>query len=118
MPAGDTTLDASQGGSDQPQLDLPARTLALVLVWTASEPHRLGEALLVDGDGPWVFGRSDGADDGELRIDLVRQRPGRNEPATKIQNPFVSRVQLRIQKRGDAVSVEALGQQQLRVGGR
>lgn len=119
MPGGATTLDVAHGGAERDnQAPLsPRQALALTVVWSANESHRLGETLLVDGPGPLVFGRgAPSSDDPAPRILLLRQRPGRNEPGGGIENPFLSRVHLRIERRAEGLRVESLGRRPLRVG--
>ena len=47
--------------------DAQAREVtALVIAWSASEPHRVGEVALLDPDkGPWMLGRGGAEDGGE-----------------------------------------------------
>jgi transcriptional regulator with AAA-type ATPase domain len=88
---------------------------ALVLVWSENEPWRVGEVLLPAAEGPVWFGRAT-ADDPEPRVELLRQRPGRNEPARPLENPFLSRRHLRITRTEEGLFVECLGKRPLRVG--
>jgi len=114
MKGGSTTLDGSLGSEHE----LPRRApevLALTVVWTANEPYRLGETLLLPGDRPVVFGRGAPDGDEENRVVLVRQRPGGNEQAPRVENPFLSRVQLRIEREGDGLQVAAVGKRPLRI---
>jgi two-component system nitrogen regulation response regulator GlnG/two-component system response regulator HydG len=72
----------------------------------------------MDGPQPRVFGRgAPSTDDPAPRILLVRQGPGANEPAAIVENPFLSRVHLHIEHRGEGLFVEALGKRPLRMGG-
>jgi len=120
MRGGATTLTVTHGetAGDGSESASPPDVLALTIAWTANEPHRLGETLLIDGPGPRVFGRgAPSGDDPAPRALLVRQRPGINQPAATVENPFLSRVHLRIQRRGDGLFVESLGRRPLRMDG-
>ena len=65
--------------------------------WSASEPERLGQALLVPEE-KCVFGRGGRrTDDPEERVLLVRQLPGENQWVDPVENPFLSRSQLRLE---------------------
>jgi two-component system nitrogen regulation response regulator GlnG/two-component system response regulator HydG len=117
MKGGSTTLDASHDAAGDERLERIPEVFALTLVWTANEPERLGETLLLTRDEPSVFGRG-GAPNGtrENRTELQRQRPGGNQPAAVLENPFLSRDHLRIERQGDGLFVTALGKRPLRLG--
>jgi len=87
-----------------------AERLALVVVWAAEAPERVGEVLLVAPRGAAVeLGRgTDG---------WVRQRPGENLPAAPLTDMRLSRRQLRVQGLGARLQVENLGRCPLRVRG-
>ncbi|MEZ4470608.1 MAG: sigma 54-interacting transcriptional regulator [bacterium] len=88
----------------------PGERLALVILWSAEEPQKVGEALLVVPRGAAVeLGRGTEG--------LVRQRPGRNVPATPLESRRISRRQLRLQGLGLRVQVENLGRCPLLVRG-
>ncbi len=104
-----TTLDGGDLISPPPE----SETLqpALVLAWSASEPARIGELLLVGRESTY-FGRA--SEGQENPIHLVRQRPGFNERAAPVTNPFLSRRQLKLSwVEDDAISVECLGKRPL-----
>ena len=88
---------------------------ALVLVWARAVPERVGEALVVERTGrPHVFGRGAAQDGDELpRLSLVRQRPGRNDPTPPLEDPFLSRAQLLIERQPDGLVVENRGKRPL-----
>ena len=110
--AGTTTLEAPDStreadGSEELEP-------ALVLVWSENEPRRVGEVLLPTEVPAW-FGRSVEGDP-EPRLSLIRQRPGANEVADPLENPFLSRRHLRIARTEEGVMVECSGKRPLRVG--
>jgi len=117
MTGGSTTLDASHDVAEDGRHERIREVFALTLVWAASEPERLGETLLVTNDEPAVFGRGGTLDDEpENRLVLQRQRPGENKPAAVLENPFLSRVHLHIERQGEEMLVTALGKRPLRLG--
>jgi two-component system nitrogen regulation response regulator GlnG/two-component system response regulator HydG len=92
--------------------DAEAReVIALVIAWSAAEPHRVGEVALLDADeGPWMLGRG-GAEDGDEheRLSFVRQRPGVIRPMPAIEGPAISRDQLLIKATEGGLEVERKG---------
>jgi transcriptional regulator with AAA-type ATPase domain len=111
-PAGTTTLEAPESAQEvdgSEELDP-----ALVLVWSESEPSRIGEVLLPT-DVPAWFGRNVEADP-EPRLNLMRQRPGSDQVAAPLENPFLSRRHLRIARSEEGVLVEGFGKRPLRAG--
>lgn len=82
---------------------------ALVVCWSRSEPHRVGEvAFPPDGGEPAVLGRGLG-DSGERRLTFVPLHPtAACEPAA-LQGKGISRDQLRVQRLGDRLRVENIG---------
>jgi two-component system, NtrC family, response regulator HydG len=103
-----TTLDVTASHSKDEAAEPSAPML--VLVWAATEPHRVGEVLVPREDGdPAVFGRGEPEDDDEPRLLFVRQRPGKSARAGATENPFLSRKQLRLREEDGAVVVENLG---------
>lgn len=67
---------------------------ALVLVWSAAEPWRVGEVALIDSDrAPFVFGRS-APDAHESPVTFARQRPTGLEAQPTLLGPGISRRQL------------------------
>jgi DNA-binding NtrC family response regulator len=117
MTGGSTTLDASHDAAGGIRAERLPEVFALTLVWTASEPERLGETLLLTNGEAGVFGRGGAPDEErENRIVLQRQRPGENQPAAVLENPFLSRVHLRIEPQGEGLLITALGKRPLRIG--
>ncbi|MDB4940992.1 MAG: Nitrogen regulation protein NtrC [Labilithrix sp.] len=111
---GKTTLDPESTGRTSAD-DGKADALALVLVWSKNDGPRLGEVLFPKHGAVW--GRGATSDVDEPRVALVRQAPGKTRPAAELENPFLSRRQLRFDvPNADTVVVEAIGKRQLRVG--
>lgn len=106
------TLD---GGPEREPSEPEELRPALVLVWSEQEPERVGEALLPDRE-PAFFGRD--SESLEPRALLVRQRPGKNEATPPLQNPFLSRRQLRLRLAEEGIAIEGLGKRPLLVKGR
>lgn len=83
--------------------------MALVIAWSATEPHRIGEvAFFPDGGRPLTLGRGGGLA-GSARVDFLRQRPGICKPTPPLEGPRISREQLRIQAYGGALHIERVG---------
>lgn len=89
-----TALSMMEGAS----LETPREQLALVLLWSRSEPQRVGEILLLPRVNPrqgLCIGRGP-AEPGMQMLELYRQRPGRLEPRGPILSPRVSRIALKV----------------------
>jgi two-component system nitrogen regulation response regulator GlnG/two-component system response regulator HydG len=107
------TLDVQSvtqsGERDEP--GAAASSYLLVLAWSAAQPSRVGEALLLSPEERRVFGRGEPREgDAARRVLLARCRPGmplgRGEP---LEDPFVSRDQLQLQVHPDGVAVVGIG---------
>jgi transcriptional regulator of acetoin/glycerol metabolism len=110
------TLDSTP--EDDPREAAGESVWALVVAAWEGSPERVGEVVLVAEGAPLVLGRDDDADRSPAsRARLVRQRPGRNVPASPLVDPFVSREQLRLTARAGGVEVENLGKRRMIVGG-
>ncbi len=84
---------------------------ALVIAWSAVEPHRIGEVALLDPElGPSMLGRG-GAESGDRfpRVSFVRQRPGVITPMPPIEGPAISRDQLLLTPTEEGIEVERKG---------
>jgi two-component system nitrogen regulation response regulator GlnG/two-component system response regulator HydG len=81
---------------------------ALTVLWSRSEPARVGEVVLVDRPG--TLGREGG-------LPLVRQRPGRNARTGPLSAERLSREQLRLTPRGSQIEVDNVGRRGLQVNG-
>jgi two-component system nitrogen regulation response regulator GlnG/two-component system response regulator HydG len=93
-----------------------AALLALAVVWSREEPHRVGEIAFVDAEQ--VLGRGGPRPEDALpRTQLLRQRPGGSAPAAPIDSVRISRVQLHLVPRGDRIEVVSMGRCPLLVDG-
>ncbi|HEY8377328.1 MAG TPA: sigma 54-interacting transcriptional regulator [Nannocystis sp.] len=94
---------------------------ALVLVWSAEEPERVGEvACLPPGtDGPYTLGRAvEPGEDGALPLVFTRLRPFERIVTGALRDARISRWQLRIHALDDGeLLVEQGGRGQLEVNG-
>jgi transcriptional regulator with AAA-type ATPase domain len=93
----------------------PAQHLGLLIAWSNAEPDRIGEVALLPEGTVVTLGRGEGS--GEPRARLVRQRPGVNEPGGPLGGLGLSRDQLRIEARGDALDVTLTGKPPLELRG-
>jgi len=117
----ESTLHGASELSARSAEDPPA-DLALALVWSADEPERVGEVVLLPGSAGMAFtlGRStDPADDGTLPLTLRRLRPGTSEDRGPFESARVSRWQLRLTPLdATSLTVEVVGRNHMRVNGR
>ncbi|WP_394824113.1 helix-turn-helix domain-containing protein [Pendulispora albinea] len=85
---------------------------ALVLAWSAVEPHRVGEVAFVpEGAKDVTFGR--GRDD----LMFVRQRPGSIALRPPLEGDGISRQQLRLRPSGEGLEIERIGRCPMLVNG-
>lgn len=96
---------------------------ALALVWTRSEPQRIGEVLCLPRgvvDVAFTIGRSDEpGEDGDLPLVLQRLRPTDRVITGPLHDPRVSRWHLRVRARADGrLQIERIGRGALRIDGR
>jgi DNA-binding NtrC family response regulator len=111
---GTTTLEAPASRPCRGEAE--ATQLALVVAWSESEPGRVGEVLFPTHEPSW-FGRHTTGDH-QQRLRLIRQRPGRNEPSKRLDNPFLSRRHLELERLdADTLSVRCEGRRALRAQG-
>lgn len=88
---------------------------ALVVAF-GTERGRVGETFIVEKDDH-VLGRGAARDDDPApRLLPVRQRPDKNEACPPWTSPFLSRVQLRVSRRGSSLRIENVGRCPLRDG--
>ena len=111
---GKTTLEGD-GPSRKATEDARSDVLALVVVWAPRDPERLGEVLFPRTGA--FFGRGPIQDQDHERVGLYRQRPGKNLRADDIEEPFLSRKQLRFDVSDDAIDLENVGKRPLCAGG-
>ncbi|MBV9949682.1 MAG: sigma 54-interacting transcriptional regulator, partial [Myxococcales bacterium] len=84
---------------------------ALVVVWSSSEPDRIGECARLRLEGPPVLlGRGPvRPDDGCARVRFFRERPFALSECPPLAGARISRQQLRLTPREDTVDFERLG---------
>jgi DNA-binding NtrC family response regulator len=86
-------------------------SLALVLAWSASQPHRAGEVAFFRAGERLFVGRGDG--EVERFAHFVRQRPGEvaavDPREALLGGPSLSRRQLDVRSTGEALEVERIG---------
>lgn len=109
---GKTTLDVPKTARKSDD-DEKEDALALVVVWAPENGARLGEVMFPESGA--FFGRGPVGDPDDQRIALVRQRPKENVPAAEMEDPFLSRRQLRFEIEDDALKIENVGKRELRV---
>ncbi len=97
----------------------PTVRVALVVLWSASDPRRVGEVALLPAKAtnPVVLGRGSSEADGEDRLRFLRQRPGRNERTRGATEAGVSRRQLAFSNDAGSWRFENVGRCQLRRNG-
>jgi two-component system nitrogen regulation response regulator GlnG/two-component system response regulator HydG len=88
---------------------------ALVIVWSAKEPHRAGEIAIFDGKGPWALGR--GSLDSAV-AEFQRQRPRASVMTGALGDDTVSRKQIVIDREGEGLALHNVGQARMRAAGR
>ncbi len=105
-----TTLDGYSSGLAQGP---PARReqLALVVLWSASEPERVGEVAFFAEGRPAVLGRGSprAEQDAPARAIFHRQRAGLLERTPPLVGSRISRDQLEIHVDGDTLRVRRVG---------
>jgi two-component system nitrogen regulation response regulator GlnG/two-component system response regulator HydG len=100
----------------------PSLLEALVVVWSAEEPARAGEAILLPPAHErrsYVFGRGEGDDGRRERARLVRQRPGANDETGPLASSHLSRSQLLLRSHPEGgVAIENVGKRSLAIAGK
>ncbi len=112
-----TYPDADTG---DPAGESPVPSLALILLWSAEEPHRVGEIAFLPGSTWWVIGRGD--EKVEDFAHFSRQCPG--EPIDEVrrgpclQGKTMSQRQLAVRASAVAIEMEQVGKCLTLVNGR
>ena len=95
---------------------------ALVVVWSADEPSRVGEVILLPPASErrsFVFGRGDGKDGKHERARLVRQRPGETAETPALASNHLSRSQLVARSHPEGgIALQNVGRRTLVVAGK
>jgi two-component system nitrogen regulation response regulator GlnG/two-component system response regulator HydG len=92
------------------ELEGATEVTALVIAWSAAEPHRVGEvALIADDAPPQMLGRGDPEDQATDRVAFFRQRPGSLVACPPIQGPAISQEQLLLRPTSDGLEFERVG---------
>lgn len=91
--------------------------LALVLVWSLDEPHRIGELTLFFGEGREVIVGRGAAQEGdaESRAQLFRYRPGCPTPMSPLGGSGLSRRQLVVRPSAGKLSIQNIGRRPMLV---
>ncbi len=87
---------------------------ALVVVWSAAEPDRVGEVALLGPGETAELGREL---DGKGALRFLRQRPFGNEPRPPLAGAGISRQQLKLKGRPGAIAIESVGRCPMVAGG-
>ena len=117
MSASDDTLDTDSRAAAARRAEPSDRGFIVVGTAPDASSALLGAWLpLLHGDRAMLLGRT--GDDANDRLTTVRQRPGVNEKGPDLDDPFLSRDQLRITARADGIHVENVGKRELLVGNR
>jgi len=114
MASDNTTLITAQRQAGTTRKASPV--LALAIVWSRSEPHRVGEIAVPDdrdADSTLTFGRASGVD----ALTLMRQRPGANLETGPLDAAGISRVQWRVQPRRAVLMIDNVGRRELLLNG-
>lgn len=118
VPSTMTTID-DQGAAWTGELGEHVRHAipGLALIWSRSEPQRIGEVALIGAGEPHAFGRAPRAYHAHP-LDLVRQRPGETPPAGPPSSRRISRVQWIVRRSARGLEIENIGRASLRHNGR
>ncbi len=83
---------------------------ALVVAWSASQPERIGEVVVLEPGEERLIGRGPArADDPCPRARFVRQRPGTTDPTGPLEGSRLSRHQLVVRAAEGSLSFERVG---------
>ena len=97
----------------------PARQLGFVVLASGDVPARIGAFIAVPASaGTWIFGRGGPrADDEYARLSAVMQRPQHNVRLPPFENTSLSRLQLRVTRRGNSLALVNVGKCPVAVNG-
>ena len=113
---GDTLTDVSTPWLD-PLSGSASECFALVVAWSRSEPHRVGELALFPPHTPAVvLGRAH-SQGGAGRVRFFRQRPGELIEMPEMQGRGMSREQLKIQLTRGGLKIDNIGRPTVLVNG-
>ncbi|MBS2018742.1 MAG: sigma-54-dependent Fis family transcriptional regulator [Deltaproteobacteria bacterium] len=107
------TRPSRRRGADSSLVD--PESLALLIVWSAQEPARVGQAAL-PAPGRTIVGRGDDASREHLLFGPLR--PGPALAASPLRSGAISRKQLVVESRGDTLKVKRTGKLEMSVNGR
>jgi two-component system nitrogen regulation response regulator GlnG/two-component system response regulator HydG len=94
----------------QTELERATEVTALVIAWSAVEPHRVGEVALIADDAPdQMLGRGEVADSPVDRLAFHRQRPGSLVACPPIQGPAISQEQVLLRPAPGGLQIERVG---------
>jgi two-component system nitrogen regulation response regulator GlnG/two-component system response regulator HydG len=120
MPDSTATLESASAGRFDGE-EAPALE-AMVVMWSAEEPSRVGEVVLFPPAGErrsFVFGRGEGNDGRHERARLVRQRPGKSVEMPPLESNHLSRSQLVARSHPDGgIALQNVGKRALVVAGK
>ena len=95
----------------------PREVHGLAVLWSRTEPDRVGELALVLRDRePYAFGRAAHLESAPL--ELVRQRGATSTPSGPIRATGISRVQLLVRRQGRLLQIDNVGRRAMRHNGR
>src|SRR5688572_5496369 len=93
--------------------------LALVLVWSRSEPQRTGEVAVIPRTGSVILGRGEARPDNtEPRVFFRPPRGARRGSDAPLESTVLSRRQLVVSRAGNELTLERVGRLTMHVGGR
>src|SRR5262249_44300030 len=98
------TQTATADPADDARTGEPADRLALIIAWSAEQPERVGEIALFEEGSAYRLGRGPSQEAG--RVAFLRQRPGSCTPTAPLEGAGISRDQLRVRARREALLVE------------
>lgn len=90
--------------------DGPTETACLTVIWSAAEPHRVGEVAFIAAEGePLVLGRGGPSGDGAERLRFLRRRAGTLQPTEPLGGDGISRTQCLLRATPFGIEIEQVG---------